>query len=254
MTIINIPVPVVNETEMNFFGDSETGLVNLTQALTFINDIYHSPFRRKKKKLFQGDIFKKKSFAEEAISIHCDETGESILHYANLLKYDSRGYVTNLSDLGISTVKTKSGKYGGTYIHRELLLSILASIDGYLKRQAIKVIVENDILGLREDNKSAYKRLIGSILRSPSFEKNANILRNTGKLIKTHLEYKNINNIPFEVLEERKEIVKELEILIRNQCLNSLEDVKRVVRQMDLKNISNTINLSAEDYTIVLQE
>lgn len=251
MSIINIPIPIVNNAELNFFGETETGLVNLNQVITYLNEVYKSPSRKRKTKVLQDNIFRSKKFAEQAINRHCKITGESILHYADLLKYDSRGYVTNLSQLGLCTIKTKKGKYGGSYIHLGLLLGVISNVDGYLTDEVQEVLVNQDILGIREENKSAYRRLMSAINRNPKFKKDDWLLSNVGKLIKKHLEYENINNLPVEVLEERKEMVNELEILIRNQFINSHPEVKRAIQQMELRNISNIINLSAIDYTTI---
>lgn len=229
--IINVPVIEDNNSNaiISFLGDSKTDLVYITDFVKQINEYYVS-IRKRKKTIRLEDHIRSKLFTESAVALESDLTGnfpDGILQNATK---DNKGRITNIAELCPTVIKTKSrGDNKGTWMHKRLVLVLLSGIDGFIANKVQNILIEHDVFGTRNKFSDAHKLLGNAIKQNLIFDKNAHVFTNVGKVIKKHLEYKNINDIPVETLEKRKQITEEIAILTKYGHLNSYEDVKGFV-------------------------
>lgn len=229
--IINVPVLEDNNsnTIISFLGDSKTDLVYITDFVKQINEYYVS-IRKRKKTIRLEDHIRSKLFTESAVALESDLTGnfpDGILQNATK---DNKGRITNIAELCPTVIKTKSrGDNKGTWMHKRLVLVLLSGIDGFIANKVQKILIEHDVFGIRNKFSSAHKLLGDAIEQNKAFPKNHHVYCNVNKVVKNHLEYKDINNIPVETLEKRKQITEELTVLTKYGYLNSYQEVRDFV-------------------------
>lgn len=235
--IINVPVVEDNNsnTIISFLGDSKTDLVYITDFVKQINEYYVS-IRKRKKTIRLDDHMRSKLFTESAIALESDLTGnfpDGILQNATK---DNKGRITNIAELCPTVIKTKNrGDNKGTWMHKRLVLVLLSGIDGFIANKVQTILIEHDVFGTRNKFSDAHKLLGNAIEQNKVFPKNHHVYCNVGRVIKKHLEYENINNIPVETLERRKKVTEELTTLIKYEYLNSYDDVKGFVNNKILE-------------------
>ena len=231
--IINVPVIEDNNSNaiISFLGDSKTDLVYINDFVEQVNEYYRS-IRSRKKNIKIQDVMRKQNFTEFAIAFEAGVTGIMPMTLLENATRDSSNRITNISELCPNVIKTKkTGKneHRGTWMHKSLFLVMLSSIDGFIANKVQNILIEHDIFGTRNKFSDAHKLLGNAIKQNLIFDKNAHVFTNVGKVIKKHLEYKNINDIPVETLEKRKQITEEIAILTKYGHLNSYGDVKGFV-------------------------
>lgn len=229
--IINVPVLEDNNNNalISFLGDSKSNLVYITDFIKQINEYYVS-IRKRKQPIRLNTAMTKKLFTESAIALESELTGKSAdVIYVTATK-DEQGRIANISELCPTVIKTKSrGANKGTWMHKRLVLVLLSGIDGFIANKVQNILIEHDVFGTRNKFSSAHKLLGDAIEQNQAFPKNQHIYCNVNKVVKNHLEYTNINDIPVETLEKRKQITEELATLTKYGFLNSYQEVKEFV-------------------------
>ena len=228
-SIINIPITGIGDLiNFSFRGQTQTGLIHLNDVLEFMNTNYRHPLTGKKPgKKRIDDILSSRKFIEEAIALHCFNTGEILPPgISGMIKTGSKNRVVGIESLKLSTIKKLKGSHSGTYIHFSLLLTILSSYDGFITAAVKKIMVDSDILKTREDNKVESDALRKAIGRNTKFPKNRNIWMNVNKVIKSYLEYDNLNDEPVEILESRKQMCRDATLLVSHGVINDYYKLK----------------------------
>jgi hypothetical protein len=114
-------------------------------------------------------------------------------------------------------------------MHKRLVLVLLSGIDGFIANKVQNILIEHDVFGTRNKFSSAHKLLGDAIEQNQAFPKNQHVYCNVNKVVKNHLEYKDINNIPVETLGKRKQITEELAVLTKYGFLNDYYAIKEFV-------------------------
>ena len=229
--IINVSVIEDNNSNaiISFLGDSKTDLVYITDFVKQINEYYVS-IRKRKQTIRLDTAMTKKLFTESAVALEAELTGKSVHVISGSEIKDNKGRITNIASLCPTVIKTKSrGDNKGTWMHKRLVLVLLSGIDGFIANKVQNILIEHDVFGTRNKFSDAHKILGNAIKQNQAFPKNSHVFKNVGKVIKKHLLYENINDIPVETLEKRKQITEEIAILTKYGHLNSYQDVKGFV-------------------------
>jgi hypothetical protein len=229
--IINVPViqDNSNNTLISFLGDSKSNLVYITDFVKQLNEYYVS-IRKRKQTIRLDTAMSKKSFTESAIALEAELTDKSVHAICGSEIKDSSGRITNIAELCPTAIKTKNrGANKGTWMHKRLVLVLLSGIDGFIANKVQNILIEHDVFGTRNKFTSAHKILGAAIDQNEAFPKNTHTYCNVNKVVKNHLEYTNINNIPVETLEKRKQITEELATLTKYGFLNDYYAIKEFV-------------------------
>lgn len=136
-------------------------------------------------------------------------------------------------------IKTKEGRYGGTWTHLYILLDAAGKLDASFKVQIYKRVVDGGLLKWRDDSGDSYKSLnvaidalcmkqTGNSASVPVYMNIANLVRNKVKPTGGHW-----NTATFEELEYRTRIENQLISFIKADLVSGYDHLQELIGKIN---------------------
>jgi hypothetical protein len=176
--------------------------------------------------------------------VRASQTRELILaiekrYYVNFTEYEilENGTTKYLSPL--NTVKTKTGKGGGTWVHLCLLLDAAAWLDAEFKVEMYETFINNKILHWRDESGDQYNNLtahIDAYLPGREFKlDNKGIIINCAKMIRAAVKPDcevGWNGASYQQLEHRVNIETKLCEFLRMGLVRDWDHLKELIAKL----------------------